>query len=83
MQHMKTIRIPGADRDLSEIALGTAYLGSREPQETAFAIMDLYYEAGGRFFNTAHEYGDGLSEITLGRWIRSRGVRDEVTVTTS
>ncbi len=78
---MTTFRIPGVERELSRIALGTAHLGSREKEPDAFAILDAYYEAGGRFFNTAHEYGDGLSEITLGKWIRSRGIRDEVTVT--
>jgi len=78
---MKTIKLPGVARPVSQACLGTAYLGSREDEKTSFAIMDAYYERGGRFFNTAHEYGDGLSEKVVGKWIRERGVRDQVMLT--
>ncbi len=78
---MKTIQLPGIPFPVSQVCLGTAYLGSREDQETSFAIMDTYYEYGGRFLNTAHEYGGGLSERTIGKWVRERGVRDQVIVT--
>ncbi len=78
---MKTVSLPGIEQPVSEICLGTAYLGYREDEKTSFAILDAYYAAGGRFLNTAHEYGDGLSETTVGKWIRERGVRAEMTVT--
>ena len=78
---MKTILLPGIDRPVTEVCLGTAYLGYREDEKTSFAILDAFYDAGGRFLNTAHEYGDGLSEITVGKWVRERGVRDEMRVT--
>ena len=78
---MKTIQLPGIPFEVSQVCLGCAYLGSREDDETSFAIMDAYYEAGGRFLNTAHEYGGGLSERIIGRWVRERGVRDSVIVT--
>ena len=78
---MKTIQLPGIERPVSQLCLGTAYLGDREDDETSFAIMDAYYEAGGRFLNTAHEYGFGQSERVIGKWIRERGIRDEITLT--
>jgi len=78
---MKTIFLPGVERPVSQLCLGTAYLGHREDDETSFAIMDAYYEAGGRFLNTAHEYGNGHSERVVGKWIRERGIRDEITLT--
>ena len=79
---MKTTMIPGFDKPLSSLCLGCAYLGSRENDELSMQIMDTYFENGGRFFNTAHEYGDnGSSEILLGRWARERGVRDQILVT--
>ena len=78
---MKTIRIPGVEFPLSEICLGTAYFGERESDEAAFACLDYYYEQGGRFLNTAHEYGLGASERVIGKWMRERGVRGEMAVT--
>lgn len=78
---MKTIFLPGVERPVSQLCLGTAYLGHREDDETSFAIMDVYYEAGGHFLNTAHEYGNGHSERVIGKWIRERGIRDEITLT--
>lgn len=78
---MKTIQLPGIPFEVSQICLGCAYLGSREDDETSYAILDTYYEAGGRFLNTAHEYGHGLSERIIGRWLRDRGLRDQFLVT--
>ena len=78
---MKTIRLPGISFPVSQFCLGCAYLGSREDEKTSFEILDTYYDAGGRFLNTAHEYGYGKSETTIGKWIRERGIRDEVIVT--
>lgn len=78
---MKKIRLPGVSFPVSQAAMGCAYLGSREPEDVAFELLDIYYEAGGRFLNTAHEYGHGLSERTIGKWMRTRGVRNEMAVT--
>ena len=79
---MDTIYLKDAGFPVSRVCLGTAYLGSREDDETSFAIMDTYYGAGGRFLNTAHEYGDGNSERVIGKWVRERGIRrDEIVVT--
>ncbi len=78
---MKAIQIPGVDFSVSQFCLGCAYLGSRESEELSFELMDYYYEQGGRFLNTAHEYSEGASERTVGKWIRERGVRSEMIVT--
>jgi len=78
---MNTVQIPGVSFPVSRVCLGCAFLGTRESREQAFEIMDYYYSKGGRFFNTAHEYGGGLSERCLGDWVRERGVRNEVVLT--
>jgi len=78
---MKSVRIPGVDFPVSQFCLGCAYLGSRESEELSFELMDYYYENGGRFLNTAHEYSDGASERTVGKWIKERGVRSQMIVT--
>lgn len=67
-------------------------LGVREADDDSFAILDRYFAAGGRFFDTANNYGawtedilgtrTGDSERLLGRWIADRGVADQVVVAT-
>lgn len=76
---MKTVEVEGIP--LSKICLGCANFGTKEDKALSFEIMDFYFEQGGRFFNTAHEYGNGLSETCLGDWVRARGVRDQVILT--
>lgn len=78
---MKTIQLPGISFPVSCLCLGCAYYGSRESEAVSFQLLDIFYERGGRFLNTAHEYGRGLSEQTIGRWIRDRNVRDEMAIT--
>lgn len=56
--------------------------GLGDDQETAFAVMDAALAAGVRMFDTANSYGGGVSEDWIGRWLISRGVRDEVLLTT-
>lgn len=79
---MKTVQIAGVPFEVSKVCLGCAYYGSSIPFSAAHEIMDFYFDRGGFFFNTAHEYGGGLSEKCLGEWIASRGVREHVIVTT-
>ena len=78
---MKSVQIPGVEFPVSQFCLGCAYLGSRESEELSFELMDYYYEKGGRFLNTAHEYSDGASERTVGKLIKERGVRSQMIVT--
>lgn len=79
---MKTVQLPRASFAVSGLCMGCAPFGSSVPQQTAHEILDYYYVQGGFFFNTAHEYGNGLSEKCIGDWVRSRGIRDKVIITT-
>ena len=73
---------------ISRIVCGMSHLGSDIDMDTSFAILDIYYAAGGRTFDTAHVYGkwgseqESLSEQCLGKWIKLRGVRNEVQIIT-
>jgi aryl-alcohol dehydrogenase-like predicted oxidoreductase len=51
-------------------------------QRAAFPLLDTALEAGCTAFDTAAVYGGGLGEVILGRWIRSRRVRDQVLILT-
>lgn len=76
--------------EVSTLCLGTMLFGATIDERTSFAILDRYYESGGRFIDTANNYGDwtphvpgttaGDSERLIGRWLASRGVAGEMTI---
>jgi aryl-alcohol dehydrogenase-like predicted oxidoreductase len=41
-------------------------------------LLDRYLESGGRRLDLANVYGDGDSEIAIGKWLATRGVRDRL-----
>ena len=51
-------------------------------EDQAFELMDAAWAAGITHFDTADAYGGGRSEQAIGRWIRSRGVRPQLTTKT-
>lgn len=85
---MKYKNITGTDIYPSVLCLGTPEYGSSISREDSFRLMDVFLDAGGNFLDTAHIYADwqcetkGMSEITIGEWVRSRGCRDRVLVGT-
>jgi aryl-alcohol dehydrogenase-like predicted oxidoreductase len=58
------------------------FFGQGLNQDQAFELMDAAWEAGLTHFDTADAYGGGRSELSIGRWIRSRGVRPQLTTKT-
>lgn len=74
-------KIPGIDKPISRLAQGTVMITSKEP-ERSFKLLDDVLALGCTAFDTAHVYGNGDSERTLGRWVRERGVRDKVVIIT-
>ena len=64
------------------LALGTAPFGTAIPRDTAFAILDAFTDLGGNLIDTAAVYGMGVSEQTLGDWMRLRGSRHRVLIST-
>lgn len=71
------------------IVLGTIPFGTAVSEQDSFALLDRFFEAGGRMLDTSNNYpfwmegrtGDE-SELTLGAWMAARGNRDEVFVST-
>lgn len=57
-------------------------------EQRSFEVLDAYVAAGGNFIDTANSYGRrgpggaGESERIIGRWIASRGNRDELVIAT-
>ena len=77
---MKMINVAGLE--LSELALGAGKRGPVENDAAAFAVMDRYIELGGNCLDTARMYAGGQSDEALGRWLKSRGLRNQVILVT-
>jgi aryl-alcohol dehydrogenase-like predicted oxidoreductase len=78
--HRRTI----GDTDLTvhPLALGCSVFGWTTDGDTAMAILDRHYELGGNFLDTADSYAAGRSEVVIGSWMRTRGVRDDIVIST-
>lgn len=80
-------RTMGDRRTVSALCLGAMNFGTSTDPEVATAILDRFVAAGGTFIDTANNYshwaGDGgESEKLLGRWMESRGNRDQLVIAT-
>src|SRR5215469_11429500 len=58
------------------------FFGQGLSEDQALALMDAAWQAGITHFDTADAYGGGRSELAIGRWIASRGVRPQLTTKT-
>ena len=68
------------DIRVSRISLGTMTFGCQNTEAEAFRMMDVAWEHGVNFFDSAEMYAfpadpetQGLSEQYLGAWINARG----------
>lgn len=78
---------PSAGIRVSLLCLGTMDFGEAWQgfmgecsQETAFGILDHFYENEGNFIDTANNHRQEESEKWIGEWMNSRGVRDHMVV---
>lgn len=69
--------IPGIDKPISRLVQGTVMIESKE-LEKSFALLNGVFELGCTAFDTAHVYGGGDNERTVGKWIRERNVREKI-----
>jgi aryl-alcohol dehydrogenase-like predicted oxidoreductase len=74
------IRVPLGETgfDIFPLILGTRAFGSSVVQHDADVTLDTYLGRGGNAVYTADRWGAGLSETTVGRWLTTRGVRDDI-----
>lgn len=76
---MKYGNITGVAKPMPHLVQGTTMIGGRD-EEWEFALLDAVYDLGARAFDTANTYAGGNNERAFGKWVRERGVRDEVIV---
>ena len=71
------------------LVLGGNVFGFTADLDASFAVLDRFYEAGGRMVDTAQGYSvwvpghvGGESEAVIGQWLDARGVRAEMKIAT-
>jgi len=67
---------------VSPLCLGTMNFGGRSDEQESRRVLDGYIELGGNFIDTANVYNDGRSEEIIGRWMKDKGLRDEIVLST-
>ena len=77
------------DLQVSPLCFGGNVFGWTADEETSFALLDAFVEAGGTFIDSADAYmasaeglSGGESEAIIGRWMAARGNRDRMVVAT-
>lgn len=71
--------VSGSAKNISRLVQGCIML-TRSRKEEGFALLDATRQAGITAYDTAHGYGGGEVDRTLGLWMEERGNRDEVVI---
>jgi aryl-alcohol dehydrogenase-like predicted oxidoreductase len=86
---MEKRRLGKSDLLVAPLCLGGNVFGWTADEETSFALLDGFVEAGFNFIDTADVYSrwaaghhGGESETVLGDWLKRRGKRDDVIIAT-
>ncbi|KAJ7124062.1 Aldo/keto reductase [Mycena crocata] len=70
---------------LGAMSIGDAWsaigFGSMD-KTSSFKLLDAFFEAGGNFIDTANNYQNESSEMFIGEWMESRGIRDQMVIAT-
>lgn len=74
---MQYAPIPGVKLPVSKLIMG---VDVQQRMIDGAVKYDDWFERGGNAFDSAYIYSGGKAEESLGAWIKSRGVRDQVVV---
>ena len=78
---MKSIKLTGHDKPLSQIIMGTMIIGLNNYEESA-ALLDEAVRLGINALDIALVYGGGDSERAIGKWMEERGNREKIFIIT-
>lgn len=74
---------------IAPFCLGGNVFGWTANEQTSFEVLDAYVASGGNIIDTADSYSrwvpghhGGESETIIGRWLKSRGHRDQLVIAT-
>ena len=72
---METRTLPTTDLNVSRACLGVMTFGGQTDEPTAMRMVDLCFDRGVNFFDTANVYTNGQSETILGNTLKGRRSR--------
>jgi aryl-alcohol dehydrogenase-like predicted oxidoreductase len=86
---VEKIKLGKTNIDVSAMAMGSDLIGSKIDRKQSFALLDFFFSKGGTFLDTANMYScwlpgcvGGESESTIGAWMKDRGIRDSLVIST-
>ncbi len=84
---MNKVQLGNTDVEVSTLCIGTDLIGSKIDRATSFSLFDFFHDKGGSFIDTANFYASwypgcvgGESETTIGAWMKERGNRAQVQI---
>ena len=84
---MNKVALGKSGVEVSTLCIGTDLIGSKFDQAKSFELFDYFFDKGGSFIDTANFYASwfpgcvgGESENTIGAWLKARGNRDKVQI---
>jgi aryl-alcohol dehydrogenase-like predicted oxidoreductase len=87
LETMQKTKLGNTDLQVSALVMGSDVLGSKIDQDTTFSLLDYYVGEGGNFIDTGNFYASwlpgckgGESETVIGAWMKARGNRDKIIV---
>ena len=88
---MKHTTLGNTGEKVSVFPIGAMKFGTELDRNTVYSLLDTYRERGGNFVDTANMYAfwlsddpndnGGQSETVIGSWLKDRGDRDSVVIT--
>lgn len=82
LRYAAAVLLGASDLDVFPLCLGGNVFGGTADEQQSYAVLDAYLAAGGNFIDTANIYAGGASEEIIGRWMASRGNRDQIVLAT-
>jgi aryl-alcohol dehydrogenase-like predicted oxidoreductase len=86
---VEKIKLGKTNIEVSALAMGSDVIGSKISPQQSFELLDYFYSKGGTFVDTANMYScwlpgcvGGESETTIGSWMKDRGNRDNLVIST-
>jgi aryl-alcohol dehydrogenase-like predicted oxidoreductase len=76
------VLLGASDLDVFPLCLGGNVFGRSADERQSYEVLDAYVAAGGNFIDTANIYAGGASEEIIGRWMASRGNREQIVLAT-
>ena len=86
---MEKIKLGKTNIEVSALAMGSDVIGSKISPQQSFTLLDCFFSKGGTFLDTANMYScwlpgcaGGESESTIGAWMKDRGNRESLVIST-